>query len=129
VGLLVNRGTDIDSQPWGTPPSIGCDEWLPAAVAAGPPEKMLMGMPPILKLSSIGAGHEPLVYAWLKDGVLLQDGPKYNGASTNNLTVNAFGPTDGGAYQLLVSNAFGVSSELRPLKQHPPILHSLRVLL
>jgi hypothetical protein len=110
AGLPVSQGTDMDGQPWGTSPSIGCDEWLPAAIAAGAPEKVLVGMPPVLKLSSIGAGQEPLAYAWLKDGLPLQDGTKYSGASTSNLTVDAFGPTDGGAYQLLVSNAFGVST-------------------
>lgn len=103
-------GTDIDGQSWANPPSIGCDEWLPAPILIGPPSSRLTGIPPALNLWGLAAGQPPFSYSWLKDGAILNDGPSYAWTQTSNLTVNSFGPTNSGGYQLIASNAFGMAT-------------------
>lgn len=103
-------GTDIDGQPWNNPPSMGCDEWQPVPVVdqpsfqAGVPTRRLLGF------NVVAAGQPPFSYYWSKDGTLIQDSDHYSNSGTNNLTVNGFEPEDAGAYQVVVSNAFGMAT-------------------
>ena len=107
----VVTGTDIDGQPWGSPPSIGCDEWQPEAVIAAQPRATITGFPVGLSLVGLTvAGQEPFTVWWNKDGSLLEDGPHYSSAHTTNLVANNLGPADAGLYFGIVSNAFGMAT-------------------
>ncbi len=104
----VTSGTDLDGQAWANPPSIGCFQWSPLPGVTGPLQAQLSGMPVSLNLSGGATGEPTLAYLWLKDGTVLQDGPTYTGSQTTDLVVGQFGPQDAGAYQLVVSNSFGM---------------------
>lgn len=104
----VTTGTDIDGRPWANPPSIGCVQWSPLPGLAGPVQSALWGTPVSLNLWSGPTGEPPFAFLWLKDGAVLQDGSNYTGGQTTNLVISQFGPPDAGAYQLVVSNSFGM---------------------
>ena len=101
-------GTDIDSQPWNNPPSIGCDEWQPVPVIGTQPTYQLSSPAHGLTLTVVAAGQTPFNFFWSKDGAKIQDDGRYTNSGTANLVVNNFGPADAGSYQVIVSNAFGV---------------------
>ena len=61
-----------------------------------------------LGFNSLAAGQPPFSYFWFKDGTPIQDDARYGNSTATNLTVNNFEPADAGAYQLVVSNSFGV---------------------
>jgi hypothetical protein len=112
IGAGTNSGisgTDIDGQPWHSPPSIGCDEWQPQPVVSAL-SFQIGPTPRTLNLSVIAAGQAPLSFFWTKDGSSIQDGSHYSGTGTANLAVSNFGPDDGGGYLVVVSNSFGVAT-------------------
>lgn len=102
-------GTDIDGQPWNSPPSIGCDEWYPVPVIAVQPV-FQAGLPSrrYLNFDAVAAGQPPFSYYWSYNGTPIRDNGHYSNSSTSNLMVNGFEPEDAGAYQVVVSNSFGV---------------------
>ncbi len=104
----VVSGADIDGQPWNNPPSMGCDEWQPAPVIALQPALQINNPWEGLTLGTLVAGQAPIAYVWSLNGSPLQDDGHYSNSGTANLTVNHFGPTDAGTYQVVVSNSFGV---------------------
>jgi hypothetical protein len=106
----VVSGTDIDGQPWNTPPPIGCDEWQPPAVISAPLTYQINTPAHGLTFSVIVAGQTPFTFFWNKDGAPIQDDAHYSNSETANLIVNHFGPDDAGLYQVVVSNAFGVAT-------------------
>ncbi len=110
AGINIVIGTDIDGQPWTNPPSIGCDEWWPTPVIAVQPNFEVGTTPHTLNFNVSAAGQPPFGYWWSKDGVAIQDGSHYSSSSTPNLTVNNFDVPDAGAYQVVVSNSFGIAT-------------------
>ncbi len=104
----VVSGTDIDGQPWNTPPSIGCDEWYPAPVIAVQPG-FQVGFPPHdLTWNVVVAGQLPFNYFWTHNGTLIQDDGHYSNSGGANMVINNFGPNDAGLYQLVATNSAGL---------------------
>lgn len=100
-------GTDIDGQPWNSPPSIGCDEWQPEPVIAIQPDFQI-GVPPHdLTWNVTVAGQSPFAFFWTQNGVPLQDDGHHSNSGTANLVVNDFGPDDAGLYQVVITNSSG----------------------
>lgn len=46
-------------------------------------------------------------YRWRKDGVNLFNGPVHSGVTTSTLTINAYEPSQSGAYSLVITNPCG----------------------
>jgi hypothetical protein len=102
----VVSGTDIDGQSWNNPPSMGCDEWQPQPVIATQPA-FQVGVPLHgLTGGVLAAGATP-AYLWTVNGVAIQADGHYSNSSTTNFAINDFGPADAGAYQVVVTNAYG----------------------
>jgi len=110
---LYTSGTDLDGQSWANPPSMGCDQWHPQPFITLPPRWLFAaGADQAMVLQIIVAGQEPFDCLWTKDGLTIEDGPRYGGAHTPGLLVQGFGPEDAGAYQVVVSNAFGMATSV-----------------
>jgi Immunoglobulin I-set domain len=111
AGTNVASGTDIDGQPWANPPSMGCDEWQPTPLVSGQPQVQVGGLPLSASLGGLAvSGQAPFAYWWSKDGALLDDGTLFSSTHTPTLIANSFGPAHNGGYQLIASNAFGMST-------------------
>jgi hypothetical protein len=107
----VTSGTDIDGQPWGNPPAMGCDEWHSEPLIAKQPKARFAGFPGELVFGPVdAAGAGLLSFWWLKEGVPLDDGPKYTSTHATNLTIKDLNPSDAGAYRVVVSNSFGMAT-------------------
>jgi hypothetical protein len=119
AGTNLVTGTDIFGQLWLNPPSVGCAEWQPAPMVTQPGLQLTSN--PIgftVNVSGL-AGQLPLTSFWIKDGVPLQDDGHYSLTQTTNLVVTGVRFTDAGAYQIIVTNAFGsVTSAVARLVVH-----------
>ncbi len=106
---LYIGGTDIDGQAWADPPSMGCDQWQPQSIITLPFRwQLAVGASQFTILKVVVAGQEPFTCWWTKDGLAIENGPRFGGAHTSELLVRGLGPEDVGAYQVVVSNAFGM---------------------
>lgn len=101
-------GSGIDGQPWNNPPSIGCDEWLPAPVIGAQPAFQIGSPPHGLTCNVVVAGQTPISYFWSKDGVPIQDDGHHSNSGTASLVVNHLDPDDAGSYQVVATNSSGV---------------------
>ena len=119
AGTNLVTGTDIFGQPWLNPPSVGCAEWQPAPMVT-PPRLQLTSDPVGFTVNVSGfAGQPPFTYFWLKDGIPLQDDGHFSSSQTTNLVATGVSFADAGAYQLVVTNAFGaVTSSVARLVVH-----------
>ncbi len=65
------------------------------------------------------AGEPPFTNFWIKDGIPLQDDSHFSSTQTTNLVATGVSFSDAGAYQLVVTNAFGaVTSAVARLVVH-----------
>ncbi len=119
AGTNLVTGTDIFGQPWLNPPSVGCAEWQPAPMVT-PPRLQLTSDPVGFTIIVSGfAGQPPFTYFWIKDGIPLQDDGHFSSSQTTNLVATGVSLADAGAYQLVVTNAFGaVTSSVVQLVAH-----------
>ncbi len=108
----VVSGTDIDGQPWNTPPSIGCDEWYSIPVFAIQPTFQTGLRFRGLTWNVTVAGQSPFAYFWTHNGSPIGDDGHSSGSSSPNLVANNFGPNDAGLYQLVVTNSSGSATSV-----------------
>lgn len=111
AGLGPATGTDIDGTPWASPPPIGCDEWQ--AVPTLPPVPPTIGLsryPYGIDFGVIAAGEEPLVFRWTHDGLPVENDGRHSSVDTPNLVIPWVNISDAGAYQVVVSNRFGMAT-------------------
>lgn len=106
----VVSGVDIDGQPWASPPAIGCDEWLPAPVFVFQPRIQFTGYPIGFTINTSMAGSDPFVCWWSRNGVPIDNDAQYSFAHTTNLTCSSIGQLVEGGFQVVVSNAFGMTT-------------------
>ena len=109
IGAGTNLGAtfDIAGQLWGNPPSVGCCEFEGTPLV-GMPAVSLTNNPVgfVITVSATGAGS--VSYWWLENGVPLAGGSQLTNSQTVRLLGSATSLANSGAYQLVVSNAFGV---------------------
>ncbi|HWQ92603.1 MAG TPA: immunoglobulin domain-containing protein, partial [Clostridia bacterium] len=107
AGSLVTGSSDLDGQPWASPPSVGCDEPSLEPVAAQPITQVIPQTGLLVVDASVG-GQSPVSCWWFKDGVLVANNLYYSGADTPTLTVHRFDAEDAGRYHVVASNEFGM---------------------
>ena len=100
-------GADYDGQNWGTPPSIGCDEWNPAPLLVSQPRVLPGILQGEARIAAEIAG-DNLYCSWTKDGTLIEASQHYPDVHSSSVLVRQFGPLDAGAYQVIASNSFGM---------------------
>jgi hypothetical protein len=109
AGINAVTGTDIDGQPWASPPSIGCDE-LRAAPFVAQPSLLFTNLAGGFHLAAAVAALPQFACLWLKDGNLVANDGHFAAADTTNLRDAVPSPSDTGGYQLVVSNAYGMAT-------------------
>jgi hypothetical protein len=101
-------GTDIFGLAWSSPPSVGCAEWQPSPMVT-PPQVRLATYPIGFSIGNAAVfGATPVSYAWLRNGLPLQDNGHFSSTQSSNLLAVGVTYGDAGNYQLVVSNSFGV---------------------
>jgi hypothetical protein len=108
AGTNLVSGTDIFGRSWLNPPAVGCAEWDPAPVVAAARLQLTCAPAGFTVNAPVLTAQAPFTNFWVKDGVPLLDDGHFSSSQTTNLVATGFRPTDAGAYQLVVSNAFGV---------------------
>jgi sugar lactone lactonase YvrE len=79
---------------------------LPPAIASQPVNQyILLGGNAAFTVNA--AGDAPLSYRWFGKGVPLSDDGRFSGTATNRLTVQNVQAADAGAYQVVITNAWG----------------------
>jgi len=108
AGANLAAGLDLFGLPWNSQPSIGCAEFSPLPSVTAPSLSLVLSPPGFTIGNAATNGAGPVAVWWLKDGVPLQDDAHFAGAQTATLTASGIAGSDGGAYQLVVSNNYGV---------------------
>ena len=84
---------------------------VPASIVSQPSDQgILVNSNAVFSVAATGT--TPLNYQWVKDGTNLIDGGIISGATTANLTISGAQTQDDGQYQVIVSNAYGMSTSL-----------------
>ncbi len=109
AGTTPATATDLFGQPWANPPCLGCVQWSPLPVVF-PPTVQFASSPPGFTLTAATTGQPPFDYFWLQNGAPIENDGHYNSVTTTQLVVVGINGTEGGAYQLVASNAFGVTT-------------------
>lgn len=113
------RGADLDGQTWGSPPSIGCDEWHAEPAIAAWATIMPGTRIGEAALSVNVVGQQPVTCYWTKDGQSIEESSHYVNAHSASLLVRQFSVADGGVYQVTASNSFGVTTaQVRQMSAH-----------
>lgn len=79
--------------------------FTPSIVAQPQSEVAVNGKP--ASMSLLATGTPPLFYGWLHNGTNLTDDLNVSGSASSNATWNAVSPSDGGNYQVIITNAYG----------------------
>jgi hypothetical protein len=111
AGVGIPAGTDIFGNVWSNPPSIGCAEWSPMPLVVWGPATQF----PVTGGIAIGvsvAGQPPFACWWTRAGLAVQNDENHSGAGTPSLLINNFALSDAGAYQVIVSNSFGMATSV-----------------
>lgn len=110
AGTNLVIGTDIFGMPWANPPAVGCAEYNAAPLSV-PPQVTLTGEPVGFQIGNAAIGGQgPFAFQWLQNGVPLQDNSHFSSAQSSNLVAIGISLADAAGYQLVVSNAAGVST-------------------
>jgi hypothetical protein len=109
AGTTPVTETDIDGEPWASPPSMGCDEWNGAPVILQQPVLKLQSDPVGFNIAFAVSGKEPFTCQWSKGGTDLENSAHLQGANTTNLVANGVSLSDAGEYTVVVSNELGIA--------------------
>lgn len=74
------------------------------------PASQNVGEGNIVYLNAAVLGDNPITYQWRFKGAALSEGGRFSGVTTTNLTMISARTNDNGAFTLVASNAFGVST-------------------
>jgi len=109
AGTNAVSGSDIDGQPWATLPSIGCDEWYGSPLKTQP--KVSYSIDPVgFSIGVTLVRSDPFICSWIRNGIALANDGHFSGSQTTNLTASGVSLSDAGAYQIVISNAFGMGT-------------------
>ncbi|HLH52960.1 MAG TPA: immunoglobulin domain-containing protein [Verrucomicrobiae bacterium] len=110
AGAPPVTGTDLFGKPWANPPAVGCVEYDPTPLVTVP-KIQLTKEPPGFKIGgSAVTGQPPLTFQWLHNGAPLADDLHFSSTQTTNLVATGINYSDAGSYQLVISNASGVTT-------------------
>lgn len=110
TGTNLTTGTDLDGQAWTNPPSMGCDEWREAPVIVVQPKFQHFSDPVGFGVLVLVAGQDPFTCYWTRNGLPIENDAHFSQVSTTNIIAEGISAADVGAYQVVVSNAFGVTT-------------------
>jgi hypothetical protein len=74
------------------------------------PSSQIVGEGNTVFLNATVLGDNPIRYQWRFKGAALSEGGRFSGTTTNNLVMISARTNDNGAFTLVASNAFGVST-------------------
>jgi hypothetical protein len=112
AGVISSAAASVVVAPTSTPPSVTTQ---PAS------QILLAGSD--TSFSVTASGTFPMAYQWRKFGVNLTDSGAMSGAATTQLSFHSVPLSDGGNYDVVVSNGGGsITSSIAALTVNPPVL-------
>lgn len=89
---------------------MGCDEWYGPPLLRAQPKLTFKLYPVGFAIGTTLVRADPFSCGWYKDGVALADSARLSGSQSTNLLCAGVQVSDAGNYQLLLTNAYGVTS-------------------